>query len=70
MVKSGNWAVELQVLADERLHAQASEKGERFQQRVRGRGLLLAVELKEPATPVIRAMREHGVCWCFRPAAP
>ena len=62
----------LQVLADDRLHARAGEKGERFQQRVRelglsqirevrGRGLLLAVELKKPATPVIRAMQEHGV---------
>ena len=62
----------LQVLADERLHARAGEKGERFQRRVRelglsqirevrGRGLLLAVELKKPATPVIRAMQERGV---------
>jgi len=62
----------LHVLADEHLHSQAAEKGERFQQRVRelglsqirevrGRGLLLAVELKKPATPVIRAMQERGV---------
>ena len=62
----------LQVLADESLHLQAARKGERFQQRirelglsqireVRGRGLLLAVELKKPATPVIRAMQERGV---------
>jgi acetylornithine/LysW-gamma-L-lysine aminotransferase len=62
----------LQVLADDRLHARAAEKGERFQQRVRelglsqirevrGRGLLLAVELKKPATPVIKAMQERGV---------
>jgi acetylornithine/LysW-gamma-L-lysine aminotransferase len=62
----------LQVLADESLHVQAAQKGERFQQRirelglsqireVRGRGLLLAVELKKPATPVIRAMQERGV---------
>jgi len=62
----------LQVLADERLHAQAAEKGKRFQhhvrelglsqiREVRGRGLLLAVELKKPATPVIRAMQERGV---------
>src|SRR6202165_4873940 len=62
----------LHVLADERLHAKAAEKGARFQQRVRdlglgqirevrGRGLLLAVELKKPATPVIRAMQERGV---------
>src|SRR3989442_3072804 len=62
----------LQVLADEHLHSQAAEKGERFQQRVRelalpqvrevrGRGLMLAVELKKPATPVIKAMQERGV---------
>jgi LysW-gamma-L-lysine/LysW-L-ornithine aminotransferase len=62
----------LQVLADESLHLLAAQKGERFQQRVRGlglsqirevrgRGLLLAVELKKPATPVIRAMQERGV---------
>jgi len=65
-------AATLQVLADDRLHAQATAKGERFQQRVRelglsqvrevrGRGLMLAVELKKPATPVIRAMQERGV---------
>ena len=62
----------LQVLADERLHSQAAEKGARFQQRlralglsqireVRGRGLMLAVELKKPATAVIKAMQERGV---------
>ncbi|HEX9094695.1 MAG TPA: aspartate aminotransferase family protein [Candidatus Dormibacteraeota bacterium] len=62
----------LQVLADESLHAQAAAKGKRFQERirelglsqireVRGRGLLLAVELKKPATPVIKAMQERGV---------
>jgi acetylornithine/LysW-gamma-L-lysine aminotransferase len=62
----------LQVLADEQLHSKAVEKGDRFQGRlrdlglsqireVRGRGLLLAVELKKPATPVIRAMQERGV---------
>src|SRR5437870_3681337 len=62
----------LQVLADERLHSRAAEKGARFQQRVRelalpqirevrGRGLMLAVELKKPATPVIKAMQERGV---------
>jgi acetylornithine/LysW-gamma-L-lysine aminotransferase len=65
-------AATLHVLADDSLHARAGEKGERFQQRVRelglsqirevrGRGLLLAVELKKPATPVIKAMQEHGV---------
>ena len=62
----------LQVLADDRLHARAGDKGERFLRsvrelglsqirEVRGRGLLLAVELKKPATPVIKAMQEHGV---------
>jgi LysW-gamma-L-lysine/LysW-L-ornithine aminotransferase len=62
----------LQVLADEHLHSQAAEKGARFQQRVRelgliqirevrGRGVMLAVELKKPATPVIKAMQEAGV---------
>jgi LysW-gamma-L-lysine/LysW-L-ornithine aminotransferase len=62
----------LGVLADDRLHAQAATKGTRFQERVRelglsqirdvrGRGLMLAVELKKPATPVIRAMQERGV---------
>ena len=65
-------AATLQVLADEDLHTRAAEKGKRFQQRVRdlglsqirevrGRGLLLAVELKKPATPVIKAMQERGV---------
>ena len=28
---------------------------------MRGRGLLLAVELKKPATPVIKTMQERGV---------
>jgi LysW-gamma-L-lysine/LysW-L-ornithine aminotransferase len=62
----------LQVLADDELHAQAAEKGTRFQQRVRelglsqirevrGRGLMLAVELKKPAMAVIRAMQDRGV---------
>jgi acetylornithine/LysW-gamma-L-lysine aminotransferase len=65
-------AATLEVLADERLHVGAAEKGERFKKRVRelglsqirevrGRGLLLAVELKKPATPVIKAMQERGV---------
>jgi acetylornithine/LysW-gamma-L-lysine aminotransferase len=65
-------AVTLKVLSDERLHARAAELGTRFQQRVRGlglpqvrevrgRGLMLAIELKQPATPVIKAMQEKGV---------
>ena len=62
----------LRVLADETLHARARQAGDRFQERVRGlglpqvreirgRGLMLAVELKKPATPVIKAMQERGV---------
>src|SRR5438270_3858068 len=62
----------LQVLADEGLHTKAAERGARFQRRVlelglsqirevRGRGLMLAVELKKPATAVIKAMQERGV---------
>src|SRR5438105_530406 len=65
-------AATLRVLADEALHDEARRLGERFQQRVRalnlpqvrevrGRGLMLAVELKKPATPVIKAMQERGV---------
>jgi [amino-group carrier protein]-gamma-(L-lysyl/L-ornithyl)-L-glutamate aminotransferase len=62
----------LRVLADETLHARAQQAGVGFQERVRGlglpqvrevrgRGLMLAVELKKPATPVIKAMQERGV---------
>jgi len=62
----------LRVLADETLHARAAQAGERFQQRirdlhlpqireVRGRGMMQAVELKKPVTPVIKAMQENGV---------
>ena len=62
----------LRVLADETLHARAQQAGERFQERVRGlglpqvrevrgRGLMLAIELKKPATRVIKAMQERGV---------
>jgi LysW-gamma-L-lysine/LysW-L-ornithine aminotransferase len=62
----------LRVLADEALHIRAQHAGDRFQERVRGlglpqvrevrgRGLMLAVELKKPATPVIKAMQERGV---------
>jgi acetylornithine/succinyldiaminopimelate/putrescine aminotransferase len=50
----------------------AATAGDRFQERVRGlglpqvrevrgRGLMLAVELKKPVTPVIKAMQERGV---------
>jgi len=65
-------AVTLRVLADETLHARAAQTGTRFQERVRdlglpqirevrGRGVMQAVELKKPATPVIKAMQEAGV---------
>jgi acetylornithine/LysW-gamma-L-lysine aminotransferase len=65
-------AVTLRVLADETLHARATQAGTRFQERVRelglpqirevrGRGVMQAVELKKPATPVIKAMQEAGV---------
>ena len=65
-------AVTLRVLADETLHARATKTGTRFQGRVRdlrlpqirevrGRGVMQAVELKKPATPVIKAMQEAGV---------
>src|SRR5256712_224023 len=65
-------AATLRVLGDGELHARAAQAGARFQQKirdlrlpqireVRGRGLMLAVELKKPATPVIKAMQERGV---------
>ncbi|HET9849139.1 MAG TPA: aminotransferase class III-fold pyridoxal phosphate-dependent enzyme, partial [Candidatus Dormibacteraeota bacterium] len=65
-------AATLRVLADHAVHAHAAAAGTRFQQRVRGlnlqqirevrgRGLMLAVELKKPVTPVIKAMQEGGV---------
>jgi acetylornithine/LysW-gamma-L-lysine aminotransferase len=65
-------AATLRILADETLHARARKAGDRFQERVRGlglpqvrevrgRGLMLAVELKKPVTPVIKTMQEHGV---------
>ena len=62
----------LRVLGDEARHTRAKQAGDRFQERVRGfgfpqvrevrgRGLMLAVELKKPATPVIKTMQERGV---------
>ncbi|MEO6797145.1 MAG: aspartate aminotransferase family protein [Candidatus Dormibacter sp.] len=62
----------LQILADPSPHARAEKAGQRFQdtvrelglaqvREVRGRGLMLAVELKKPATPVIKAMQDRGV---------
>jgi LysW-gamma-L-lysine/LysW-L-ornithine aminotransferase len=65
-------AATLRVLAEEALHARAAKAGTRFQERirelrlpqireVRGRGMMQAVELKKPVTPVIKAMQEAGV---------
>ncbi len=65
-------AATLRVLADGALHARAAQAGARFQNKirglqlpqireVRGRGLMQAVELKKPVTPVIKAMQENGV---------
>ena len=65
-------AATLRVLADGALHARAAHTGTRFQERVRdlrlpqirevrGRGMMQAVELKKPVTPVIKAMQENGV---------
>src|SRR5438477_3559627 len=65
-------AATLRVLNDETLHFRAATSGTRFQERVRdlrmpqirevrGRGLMLAVELKKPVTPVIKAMQDLGV---------
>jgi acetylornithine/LysW-gamma-L-lysine aminotransferase len=65
-------AATLRVLASDALHAHAGAAGARFQQQVRdlslpqvrevrGRGLMLAVELKKPVTPVIKAMQARGV---------
>jgi acetylornithine/LysW-gamma-L-lysine aminotransferase len=62
----------LRVLADKALHENAHRLGDHFIDSVkslnlpqirdvRGRGLMLAVELKKPATPVIKAMQERGV---------
>jgi LysW-gamma-L-lysine/LysW-L-ornithine aminotransferase len=65
-------AATLRVLAGPGLHTRAAALGDRFLKRVRelklppirevrGRGLMLAVELRKPATPVIKAMQERGV---------
>ncbi|HEY0492787.1 MAG TPA: aminotransferase class III-fold pyridoxal phosphate-dependent enzyme, partial [Candidatus Dormibacteraeota bacterium] len=65
-------AATLKVLSDDGLHLKAAQLGEHFQQKlrglglpqvreVRGRGLMLAVELKNPATPVIKAMQVKGI---------
>ena len=65
-------AATLTVLANGEVHRHAAEAGQRFVEKVRGlglaqvrevrgRGLMLAIELKKPATPVIKAMQERGV---------
>ncbi len=65
-------AASLRILADASLHERAAALGDHFIQtvrglklpqirEVRGRGLMLAVELKKPATPVIKAMQDRGV---------
>lgn len=65
-------AATLRVVADAGLHRRVAERGEHLMTRlrelelseireVRGRGLMIAVEMKRPATPVIRSLQEHGV---------
>ena len=65
-------AATLRVLADETIHSHVREIGDHLQaglralglpdvREVRGRGLMIALELKRPATPVIRALQEEGV---------
>src|SRR5438067_6531867 len=65
-------AATLTVLSSNEVHNRATQAGQRFMEKVRGlrlaqvrevrgRGLMLAVELKKPATPVIKAMQERGV---------
>jgi acetylornithine/LysW-gamma-L-lysine aminotransferase len=65
-------AATLRVLTDGALHAHAAQAGAHFQEKirglrlpqireVRGRGLMQAVELKKPVTPVIKAMQDNGV---------
>ncbi len=65
-------AATLRLLADPALHAHVGEVGTYFLERLRalgapdvrearGRGLMLAVELKRPVTPVIKALQERSV---------
>jgi acetylornithine/LysW-gamma-L-lysine aminotransferase len=65
-------AATLRVVADGDLHRQVAEHGDHLMARlreldmpeireVRGRGLMIAVEMKRPATPVIRSLQDHGV---------
>ncbi len=65
-------AATLAVLADEALHARVRQVGSHFLgelrrlhhpliREVRGQGLMLAIELKRPVTPVLKALQEGGV---------
>jgi acetylornithine/LysW-gamma-L-lysine aminotransferase len=65
-------AATLTVLADSSLHARVARSGELVMQRlrelptslvreVRGRGLMIGVELRRTATPAIMALQERGV---------
>ncbi|HSP64707.1 MAG TPA: aminotransferase class III-fold pyridoxal phosphate-dependent enzyme, partial [Candidatus Deferrimicrobium sp.] len=62
----------LQVLADPALHAQVARNGDAAMERlrelppsvvreVRGRGLMIGVELRRPATPAIIELQRRGV---------
>jgi acetylornithine/LysW-gamma-L-lysine aminotransferase len=65
-------AATLRILADPGLHFRVQQTGDYFRERlgelrlsavreVRGRGLMMAVELKRPATPAIKALQADGV---------
>jgi acetylornithine/LysW-gamma-L-lysine aminotransferase len=65
-------AATLRVLADPELHLRAQRLGAAFLERlralqrpeireVRGRGLMVALELKRPATALIKALQDRGV---------
>jgi acetylornithine/LysW-gamma-L-lysine aminotransferase len=65
-------AATLRVLADAELHRRAQRLGAAFLERlralqrpeireVRGRGLMVALELKRPATALIKALQDYGV---------
>ncbi len=65
-------AATLETLRDDALHTRVRELGGYFLQRlrqldhplvreVRGRGLMLALELKRPVTPVLKALQDAGV---------
>jgi LysW-gamma-L-lysine/LysW-L-ornithine aminotransferase len=67
-------AATLRVLSDSELHDRVRATGDHFRGRleelardrpvireVRGRGLMLAIELKKPGTPVVKALQDAGV---------